>query len=648
MAAPIVIPQGENPINNALQYAGKAIRDSIGLMNQAKQIQVMQEQNRVEAGKALLANNWNMFESLSKDLGPELAWEHTRNGFDATFEILGMPATNRMEFQRAMTSGPVSVQGMRILSLNRLTKGTFADQPAGEWVAAQEAQATAIAKASAESQAATPAEGGTTSTAGKAAISWDDWISVAPDKPVPGKPSAPTSTKPALQPPSAGDVNAIGAAVAAKKQVTDVLTNPPIVTPPKPSPYQPGSSPMTGQLFQKVEKTTTLIGPAMQFKDAADREAFVKTRTLEYSQTGGMGPASARILAEAAADIKPIVTTTKGAPASKPVSPAAPPLTYDSRPPNWKPGLEATPAWRTIKPAMDPTGTLDTETVKKGYKGFYEYWTRDVAGINTPETDARVGKAVSEYINATPSLADRFGPEQSRNYIASFDPSGKGDFAAGAKRFQDSFNLPQFEAETGRQNANTSTRDERAMNDPNLGVIWRSQDPITKQWNGQKVSIRQAQVLVQQADVFMRGMAAQGEGNKLEGEIYTNARKNIEARDAEFMAIANKEANDFDRAKKFNALQQTYLESTSGSSYKRDRAIADAYEKSWGFVPMEGKGKELNYYFRGPLGHNWFALSSTASPISVMVPPDAAQDQTSGTTQPNSSQSADYIKKHGG
>ena len=114
MAAPIVIPAKTNPINDAIQYAGNSIKQAISLMQATKQLQVMEDANRVDAGKKLVDTAWNMFNTLANGdgttpgVGGLAAFGQTRDLFASAFKALGMDDINIGNFAQNMSTGAPS------------------------------------------------------------------------------------------------------------------------------------------------------------------------------------------------------------------------------------------------------------------------------------------------------------------------------------------------------------------------------------------------------------------------------------------------------------------------------------------------------------------------------------------------------------
>jgi hypothetical protein len=697
MGVPVVIPQGENPITSAIKYAGDSMRSSIQLMNQARQVQAQMDANRITAGKSLLEHQWNMFDSLSKELGPEVAWDKTRMGFASAYKFLGMDDTNVADFESAMTSGPISIQGMKILAINRYMQGngSFSNQPAGDFSNAAKQQTAEAVKQSQEQASAKSASTETTTTSpGTLQKTYDEWTVIKPTPPV-----AAAGGKPVFNQEAAGPLSTIAgigdestlkyasdlqAAIAATKdptekanlqaelqrlqpQLVDIQKRQTAVKTDLTGPKMTSGTPSTGprgtvgptfitpaggggtgsssagnapMTWEKTTKGVKLIGPMPQ--DVATPEAKA-TWISNYSQQlvqSGLPIGIAGMFSEAAATIPPTTRTSKTPSVTLPevtvtASSLTPPVEAGPKPPSF-PAAPPAGFVTNIKPYMDDSKTASDATLFNGYKSFYEYWAKTQAGIDMQGSGARVGANLANYINSLPSFSDRVSDTMTRNYVASFDPSGKGNVAAGLQRMMASFNVDQINAESTAKNAEANmiqakaqAAGEAALDKP--FTIWDTQGvPGADLLVGKWVNLREYGQLVQITGDYIRSMAASGVGGSAESTTYLQADKYVQEEDAKMWTDSMKTAkNDTAQAGVF--FEKTRTERLARvDSYFASKKVVDAYNKKMGWKGV-ASGKDIPMVNSYLFGLVKIPIGSLKSSGEVVIPEPQPQDQTAGT-----------------
>jgi hypothetical protein len=521
MAAPIVIPAKTNPINDAIQYAGNSIKQAISLMQATKQLQVMEDANRLDAGKKLIDTAWNMFNSLANGsgdtpgVGPLEAFKQTKDIFANGMKALGMDDTSIANFAFNMSTGAASYADLRQRSLQYLIDGggSYRNLPADPFNGTQQASDTTAKPAE-----GTPAPAATapTVTAGTKTVTVDvpapaianpdysqakasEILDIALNEFSKGYKTA-SSTKD-VQQLKLNTLDTYGKELQAEHDAGRMTqadydkahkaleqgtigsmwaTANPVRTWSTPSNNAVSSPSIT--TGETIKKNFTITGPMPNEIDTVDKkEKWFQNQKAAYEDMGAPHE-TASFLASSAIMLAPVVTPGKAAPApakgtsstnaSAGTQPAIVATLQSGRPLTPQFPTKPPATFAEVKPYVADASVPDDKAYP-AFKNYYEWWAKTVAGVEFKGSDIRLSKGISDYLRSLPSLAERVTPDMANQFIAA---------QGGPDKFMASLNTAATNAEANLINAKANAADVAGKNAPFF--VWNFKDSNGKPIKG--------------------------------------------------------------------------------------------------------------------------------------------------------------------
>jgi len=123
ISSPNVIQGKENPVISALKYANDGIKQSLQLMQNAKQLGIQEKEANYTKNLALLTNIQRNYELRSAEVGPLAAWDEQRDLMGSVYSALGMDPAAIAAHAKAMAEAPYSQSDYQNAVLNSMSAG---------------------------------------------------------------------------------------------------------------------------------------------------------------------------------------------------------------------------------------------------------------------------------------------------------------------------------------------------------------------------------------------------------------------------------------------------------------------------------------------------------------------------------------------